>query len=826
MKKKIGLLFILLTFIFIGCQSSIKDILIVGPSSVSEYQTIQYSVTFDPIDKTEEIDWESSNEEVASVDENGQVTGIVAGEIRLFARLSSNQDVYDYIDITITPLVIEDITITGKSTLEIGEKLTYSAIAEPAFAPNQFSWSSSNSDVLTINNDGQAEALQIGEVTIKAISLVDINVFKEMVINIVHGPLNTLVITSETQLSVGSTLTLKAFDGEEEVTDFVNWQVDDEQKATIDAFGLLKGLQEGIITITATSKINQELTATKEITIIFRPYLYYQTKILLIDNTNQYMELLNCPTTKFNSSTKVLHKVGEATTVLPLSDLLLGMENVYAQIDVEANIISAILIDDEIGFSNIRVGIRKYINDISLDETLYHDDVEFSILEAMNLQTFDGLEHKGISEGTNLTFSYVNGKIEVKENGNFLFETSKRLILDSLGDNENIQFLSITRGNGSPYYHGNMEIAIKNGRLLVINDVNLEKYLYKVLPSEMPSSFGLEALKAQAIAARTYAYMDVINKATQSFGYTVDDSVKSQVYNNSYPNEISKTAVNETAGQIMTNNGSPISAFYYSTSSGLTASGHEVWISSQVGSEIPYLIGKNLTKDEFGNELTFDYQDEESMLTFFKTIKMTTPDSALSNYHRWKVTFTKLQLTTTINTNLRLTYNATPQLVLTKNGDFWLSQAIPSSIGEVTNIYVGERGTSGVVISLIIETTTGIYKIINQYNIRFTIRPKDAGSTVYRYYAKGTSTTYGTNPAKNDSILLSGFFALEISGDYFTFYGGGNGHGVGMSQYGAYGLANDGKTHSEILQTYYSNIAFANITYNYIPINNYEDYFN
>ncbi|HNZ50981.1 MAG TPA: SpoIID/LytB domain-containing protein, partial [Bacilli bacterium] len=701
---------------------------IVGPREISAYESVSYTITFNPDSLQKTVNWESSNPKIATVNENGQLTGLKAGQVRLVARLVDNSNVNTYIDVTIKPLVIEEIMITGKTTLAWKESFTYSASCLPLYAPKQFQWSSSDEVIIAIDENGRAEARQIGEAIIRASSIIDPSVYKEVLVSVVHGPLATLVIEGGEEVYVGSTLALKAFDGHEDVSEYIDWTIDDEQKATINTRGIISGLVAGTVIVTATSKLNPELSTTKQITIVFRNYLYYQTKILMIDQVNYQMELLDCPTTKFSATTKVKQKLGDKIINLSLSDLMLGMENVYAQIDVEANLISALLIDGEIGFSNIRVGIRKAINDIALDATLYHDVVEFSVLENMVLKTFDGAQSLAISEGSNLTFTYLNGQIEVKRGNDIIMKTAKRLLLQSLGNNENIQFLSITRANGKPYYHGNMEVAIKNNRLLVVNDLNLEKYLYKVLPSEMPSSFGLEALKAQAIAARTYAYMDVFNKATQAYGYTVDDSVKSQVYNNQNTNEISKRAVNETAGQIMTYNGTPVSAYYYSTSSGLTASGHEVWISKQVGSEIPYLIGQNLAQDDLGKTISFDYRDEASMLAFFKTIKMKTPESALSKYHRWKVSFTKTQLTTTLNKNLKLTYSATPQLVLTKKGDSWLSQTIPSSIGDVTNIYVGERGSSGVVISLIVETTTGIYKIINQYNIRFTVRPKDAGS--------------------------------------------------------------------------------------------------
>jgi SpoIID/LytB domain protein len=255
-------------------------------------------------------------------------------------------------------------------------------------------------------------------------------------------------------------------------------------------------------------------------------------------------------------------------------------------------------------------------------------------------------------------------------------------------------------------------------------------------------------------------------------------------------------------------NGELVSAFYYSASSGLTASAHEVWIDDGLSypEPIPYLIGKNLSEDALGNTPQFDSMNEASMLSFFKNSSYSAPDSDTS-FFRWNFSFTKSQLALTINKNLKLMYAATPKLILTKTVEgTWASLPIPENIGSVNDIYVSERGQSGVVMSVIVETSSGIYKIVNQYNIRFTIRPKDAG--------------VGTN-----SILLSGFFAIEHDGDTYTFYGGGNGHGVGMSQYGADRLGDSGYQYQEILSTYYSDVSYVNVAYDYQYISDFRQYF-
>ena len=116
-------------------------------------------------------------------------------------------------------------------------------------------------------------------------------------------------------------------------------------------------------------------------------------------------------------------------------------------------------------------------------------------------------------------------------------------------------------------------------------------------------------------------------------------------------------------------------------------------------------------------------------------------------------------------------------------------------------------------------------KPYNQFNIRFTVRPKDCGSDVLGFASKGNRYTY-LNTFNNPSILPSGFFALEIVGNTVNFYGGGNGHGVGMDQYGAQFLGSQDKNFKDILETYYSNIEFLDTSVEYKPILEFEKYFN
>ena len=93
----------------------------------------------------------------------------------------------------------------------------------------------------------------------------------------------------------------------------------------------------------------------------------------------------------------------------------------------------------------------------------------------------------------------------------------------------------------------------------------------------MPQSFGLEALKVQAIAARTYAAKDILRNRYAKQGFHIVDSTQSQVYNNLDENDLSTQGVKSTKGLILVHEDKPIDAKYYSTSSGFNSSAHNVW---------------------------------------------------------------------------------------------------------------------------------------------------------------------------------------------------------------------------------------------------------
>jgi stage II sporulation protein D len=130
-------------------------------------------------------------------------------------------------------------------------------------------------------------------------------------------------------------------------------------------------------------------------------------------------------------------------------------------------------------------------------------------------------------------------------------------------------------------YRGSIQVDVSGGKLRAINTVGLEQYLYGVVPSEMPFKWPAEALKAQAIAARSYA---LATRRTGAFDLYPD--TRSQVYLGiEHEKPSTNAAVDATAGQVVLYQGEVAKTYFFSTSGGRTASSEDVW-----GEPVPYLV--------------------------------------------------------------------------------------------------------------------------------------------------------------------------------------------------------------------------------------------
>ena len=177
------------------------------------------------------------------------------------------------------------------------------------------------------------------------------------------------------------------------------------------------------------------------------------------------------------------------------------------------------------------------------------------------------------------------------------------------------------------WYRGILKIQNKNGKLVVINDLPLDDYIKGVVPAEMPSSWEIEAQKAQAIAARSYVLANLGKRA--AFGYDLNDTPEDQAYGGASAETVkTNSAVDDTKGIVLTYNMQIINAYYSASAGGQTST--SAW-----GGNLPYLrsvpsFDDNVKKNGHGvgmsqhgaNNLAKDgYNAYQILQYFYKDVK-------------------------------------------------------------------------------------------------------------------------------------------------------------------------------------------------------------
>ena len=265
-------------------------------------------------------------------------------------------------------------------------------------------------------------------------------------------------------------------------------------------------------------------------------------------------------------------------------------------------------------------------------------------------------------------------------------------------------------------YRGVVELRRGEAGLTVVNEVELEAYLYGVLKMEINPAWPAEAVKAQAVAARTLAVASLGRFARE--GYDIRDTTDFQVYGGvTFEDPRATAAVDATRGLVMTYRGQPILAVYHADSGGRTESSENVW-----GQAYPYLRG------------------------------VEDPYSAGSPYERWSYSVSANQL----------------EESLRRGG---------VAVRGLRAVEVAEVSESGRALRVRLVGTEGLE--ISGHRLRMLVGP---------------------------DVLRSTLFWVRTEGGMVTFEGRGWGHGVGLSQWGARGMALRGFDFVRILQHYYTGV--------------------
>lgn len=448
-----------------------------------------------------------------------------------------------------------------------------------------------------------------------------------------------------------------------------------------------------------------------------------------------------------------------------------------------------------------------------------------------------------------LTEKHAGGEELLLDENSAWFTECARIVLSPAEDGGKISLLSVNRSQGTPAYRGSMEIRKTGQGFVVINELPVEEYLYGVVPSEMPVSYPMEALKAQAICARTYVYAHLESPGYGEYGAHVDDSTGYQVYNNTAEKEEAIQAVQETKGEVVRLNGELVDTYYYSTSCGFGAD-ERVWNPGEE-KKVSYLTAASISEtamqqDQNSAEIPgTEYFTAQDMCRgdYFHEFLQNPPETDFERqepWYRWSITVESLD-TESLRKVLKERQEAEPDRILVeKNGD--KTEPVGSNagntdsnagnaggnvgnvgsnaenagsnaeaagewedIGRITDIRIGKRGDGGIAESLVIKGEKKTVTVLSQYNIRAVLC---AGGV--------TAVRQDGSKVELKMLLPSAFFEIESvkEGENmigYKLYGGGYGHGAGMSQNAARHMAEKGYTTADILLFFYRDCKIENV---------------
>lgn len=334
--------------------------------------------------------------------------------------------------------------------------------------------------------------------------------------------------------------------------------------------------------------------------------------------------------------------------------------------------------------------------------------------------------------------------------------------------------------NSKPYRGYIRLIKNSDNKITVVNVVNTEEYLYGVLPLEMSTGWPIEALKAQALCARSYVAMNI--GKFESYGFDVTDTTLSQVYGGVRVEKDDCTrAVNETKGMVVTYGGKICSTVYFSTSSGTTLDVKDVW-----GSEgYPYLV----------------------------PVDDSLQSTVIDNNGAWSVSYTKEELASLFD---KKGYGLGE--ILDMNVDSYNAQ------GAVTSITVKGSNAS----KTFTKGKTRDFLGLRSQTYTITKQGQYSGEGPNAVTEQGTSVLTGAVSVISENgtekiesgmnvITSSGIASVSISQNFVfsgvKIDGTGYGHGIGMSQNGAKALAKNGYTFDVIIKHYYTGVSIETISY-------------
>lgn len=395
-----------------------------------------------------------------------------------------------------------------------------------------------------------------------------------------------------------------------------------------------------------------------------------------------------------------------------------------------------------------------------------------------NYQLID-IKTKQVIPFTNpIVFSQTNGAVVATING-VSYTSTSGFLLDEVtrGEQHDVTISSIQKAGGTSApvtYRGSFEITPGTTAPNLFNTLDMEDYLKGVVPGEMPASWHKEALKAQAVAARSYAYAQLKNTSFLQM------TVASQVYGGKSKEQATSTAaVNETAGVYATYQNEPISAYFHSSSGGNTENSENVW-----SRDVPYIRSVADPYDRHASNPHYGWNTKVATSTVSSRFKLTNEQV--------------VSLRVTQRTNAGSVQQMEATVYNPATGQKRIVQARPSFVSSSDAF----RSFFGVPLKSI------AFDVKGNANVKVK-RADDSEQTLDHLagYAIQTNSGQALIAVGNASIrTLKETIYYPTAPTEFTFTGNGWGHRLGMSQWGARSMAEKGFTYDQILKYYYKGI--------------------
>jgi stage II sporulation protein D len=449
------------------------------------------------------------------------------------------------------------------------------------------------------------------------------------------------------------------------------------------------------------------------------------------------------------------------------SDIVLGNMNMsYIVADKK---VCAILLKEPAEIKTVRVLL------LGADQSPYRQDVYLSSDTPYQVNCGDKTETKDAN-------AIVKASDYLTDNT----DTSLKLQSPNAGK---LYFCDENGKKKSCAYDGIFEVRKYDQGYAVVNALPMEEYLYGVVPSEMPATYPQEALKVQAVCARSYAYIQLMKGAYASLGAHIDDSTNYQVYNLQEHNDSTNKAVDDTCGQVIAYQGNVVEAYYYSTSCGHSGT-YQSWNLPSDGSH-DYLTGSWL-KDNPGDVNLADEAQFDAYIT--------KPDDScydsFGKYFRWKATLSIADKSSAVRDKINARKTTKPENIQIHQNGINGEVANADNLGDMTSFATGARSSGGGILKLTVNFKNGTVDILDEYSMRLVLG-----------VLKQNVTLNDGSDGNQMAALPSSYFAITSSdnGNY-ELSGGGYGHGIGMCQNGAKGMADAGANYQDILKRFYQNI--------------------